>query len=89
MRTFINRALPIVLDALASVAMVGTIGMLATIVGALGATFGFLYAEQHDFPVPLQYGAAAFCAIVTPVLLGVWLWRRAIKPDDDPPQSKM
>ncbi len=78
----------IALDALGSVAMLITIGMLITLVGAVGAFFGFIYASQHNLPDSAQYGLAALCALVAPVLLGVWLWRRVIRPDDDPPRSR-
>jgi hypothetical protein len=67
--------------------MLITVGMLAILVGAFGALIGFIYARQHDFPVSIQYGVAALCALLAPVLLGVWLWRKIIRPDDGPPRS--
>ena len=87
MRTFSNKVLIILLDALGSVAMLITVGMLVTLVGAAGALLGFFYASQHGFPGFAQYGLAALCALLAPVLLGVWLWQQVIKPDDDPPRS--
>ena len=44
------------LDALGSVAMLITVGMLITLVGAVGAFFGFIYAGQHNLPDSAQYG---------------------------------
>ena len=87
MRAFFEKALPIVLNALGSVAMLITICMLVILVGAIGAFFGFAYTKEYDLPVSLQRGAMALCAILAPVWLGVWLWRRVIRPDDDPPRS--
>lgn len=87
MRTFWEKALLIALDTLGSVALLITAGMLAFLVGSVGAFFGFLYAKQHDFPVSVQYGVAAICALLLPVWLCVWLWQWAIRPDDEPPQS--
>ena len=87
MRTFWEKALLIALDALGSVALLITAGMLAFLVGSVGAFFGFMYAKQHDFPVSVQYGVAAICALLLPVWLCVWLWQRAIRPDDEPPRS--
>jgi len=82
-----KKALAIVLDALGSVAMLITIGMLTVLVGAAGALLGFIYAAQFDFSVSAQYGLAALCALLVPVCLGVWLWRRVVRLDDDPPRS--
>jgi hypothetical protein len=87
MPAFFEKALPIVLNALGSVAMLITIGMLAILVGAIGAFFGFAFAWEHDFPASLRYGVMAVCALLAPVWLGVWLWLRVIRSDDDPPRS--
>jgi hypothetical protein len=87
MPAFFEKALPIVLNALGSVIMLITIGMLAILVGAIGAFFGFAFAWEHHFPVSLQYGVMASCALLAPVWLGVWLWLRFMKLDDGPPRS--
>ena len=42
MQTFSKKVLIIALDALGSVAMLITVGMLITLVGAVGALFGFI-----------------------------------------------
>jgi hypothetical protein len=86
MPAFFEKALPIVLNVLGSVAMLITIGMLAILVGAIGAFIGFAFAWEYHFSASLQYGAMALCALVAPVWLGVWLWRRVIRSDDDPPR---
>jgi hypothetical protein len=87
MRAFFEKALPSVLNGLAPVVTLITFGMLAILVAAVGAFFGFVYTKDRGFPDSLQYGAIALCALVAPVWLGVWLWRRAIRPDDEPPGS--
>jgi hypothetical protein len=87
MPTFSEKALLIVLNTLGSVAMLITIGMLAILVGGVGAFFGFAFAWQYHLPASLQYGAMVLCAILAPLWLGAWLWLRVIKPDDDPPCS--
>jgi len=87
MRAFFEKTLPIVLNALASVAMLTTIGMLIILVGGIGAFVGFAFAWELHLRESLQYGAIALCAILAPVWLGLWLWPRVIRPDDDPPRS--
>lgn len=87
MQTFFKKALIFVLDAASVVVGLITIAMLATLVGAAGALFGLFYAEQHDFSESTQYRLEVICALLAPVWLGIWLWRRAIKHDDDPPGS--
>jgi hypothetical protein len=85
MRSFYEKALLVALDALGSLAMVITIGMLAILFGAIGAFVGYIYAR--DLPAPMQYGVVAICALLAPVWLGVWLWRQIIKLDNDTSQS--
>lgn len=88
MRTFFEKALAIALDALASVAALITIGMLAVLVAAFGALFGFVIVNQSHFSDSLQYGVMALCALLMPVLVGLQLWRRVFKKlDDEPPRS--
>jgi EamA domain-containing membrane protein RarD len=87
MPAFFEKALPVVLNALGSVIMLITVGMLAILVGAIGAFFGFAFAWQRNLPVSVQYGLMALCAILAPIGLGVWLWQRFMKLDDGPPRS--
>jgi len=87
MRALFDKALPIVLNGLGSVAVLVTFCMLAIIVGAVGAFFGFGYAEEHGFPIAVQRVAMVLCAVLAPVWLGIWLWRSIIRPDDEPPSS--
>jgi hypothetical protein len=86
MPAFFANALRIVLDALGSVAMLMTIGMLAILVAGIGAFVGFAFGWEFHLPVSLQYGAMALCALLAPVWLGAWLWQRVVKSDDDPPR---
>lgn len=89
-RSFFEKALLIALDALGGVALLITIGMVATLVGSIGAMFGSSYARQHDLSVSMQYGVTAIAALLAPLWLCAWLWRlwqRAVKPDDQTPQS--
>ena len=86
-KALFEKALPIVLNALGSVAMLMTIGMLAIMVGAIGAFFGFAFAWEYHFPRSLQFGAIALCALLAPLWLGARLWLWFIKLDDDPPRS--
>jgi hypothetical protein len=67
MQTFFEKALLFVLNALGSVAMLITIGMLALLVGAIGAFFGFAFAWENHFPASLQYGPMVLCAVLAPV----------------------
>jgi hypothetical protein len=87
MPAFFEKALPIVLDTLGSVAMLITIGMLAILVGAIGAFFGHAFAWEHHLPDSLRYGVVALGALLAPAWLGVWLWLRYIRLDDGPPRS--
>jgi hypothetical protein len=76
MQTFSKKALEIVLDALGSVAMLITVGMLAILVGAFGALIGFIYARQHDFPASIQWRGG----FVRPPGARV-AWCQAVAPD--------
>jgi hypothetical protein len=87
MRTLFDKILLVVLDGLASVTALITVGMLAILVGAIGAFFGFVIAFQWDLSGSIRYGVIVLCAVVAPVWLGVWLWQRWIKPDDVTPPS--
>jgi hypothetical protein len=87
MPAFFDKALPIVLNALGSVAMLMTIGMLAILVGAIGAFVGFAFAWEYHFPHSLQYGAMVLCAILAPLWLSARLWLWFIKLDDEPPRA--
>jgi hypothetical protein len=87
MPAFLEKALPVVLNALGSVAMLITVGMLAILVGGIGAFFGFAFAWQFHLSDSLRYGAMALGALVAPVWLGSWLWLRVFKSDDNPPRS--
>jgi hypothetical protein len=87
MPSFFEKALPIVLDALGSVAMLMTIGMLAILVGGIGAFFGYAFASAHHLHDSLRYGVVVLGALLAPVWVGVWLWLRYINLDDGPPRS--
>jgi hypothetical protein len=87
MRAYLDKILPNVLNGAASVTMLITVGMLAILVGAIGAFVGFAFAFLWGLSGSIQYGVIALCALVAPVWLGVWLWLRWIKPDDVPPRS--
>jgi len=90
MRSFFQKALLIALDSLGAVAVLITIGMIAIIVGSIGAILGYVYATLQGFSDPVRYGVVAAGALLAPVWLCVWLWRlsqQAIRPDDDPSQS--
>jgi hypothetical protein len=87
MRAFFDKALLIVLDGLASVTMLITVGMLAILAGGVGAFVGFALAYQYGLSGSIRYGVIVLCALLAPVWIGVWLWQRWIKPDDVPPKS--
>jgi hypothetical protein len=87
MRTLFDKILLIVLDGLATVTAVITIGMLAILAGGVGAFFGFMITFQWDLSGSIRYGVIVLCALVAPVLLGVRLWQWWNKADDAPPPS--
>jgi hypothetical protein len=90
MRSSFEKALLIALDALGGVALLITIGMVAILVGSIGAFLGSIYAELNGFSDSMQYGMLAIGALLAPVWLCVWLWRlwrRAVRPDNETPQS--
>jgi hypothetical protein len=87
MRTLFDKILLIVLDGLASVTALITIGMLAILVGAVGAFFGFAITFDWGLSDSIRYGVIVLCAVVAPVWLGVRLWQWWNKADDAPPKS--
>ena len=82
-----DKLLLFVLDALGSIAGLITLGMLALMLGTIGAFLGHVLAWRYDLPDSLDYGAMVVGALLFPVWLGLWLWQRVIRPDDDPPPS--
>ena len=87
MPAFLEKALLIVLNTLGVVAGLITIGVLALMVGAVGAFLGYVFAVQNHLPVFLQYGAMAVFGLLAPVWLATWLWQNLVRPDDEPPPA--